>query len=106
MLLLLTTVWLADDMVTGPPAGVLPTHKHHSRASSKVCSQRPISQGGNPDNCVQALMEYFDARIRDTRKVRRGQRSGEGSGTRGGAGGRSDDRGSALLLSHTLKGTN
>ena len=56
-LLLLTTARLADDDAAGLPAGVLPTHNRHSRASPSARSQRPISRGGKPDSLAQALLE-------------------------------------------------
>jgi hypothetical protein len=54
-LLLLTTGRLDNGI--GQPVGVLPTHRHHLRASPKARSQRLISQGGSPESLAQALLE-------------------------------------------------
>ena len=80
--------------VAAQPAGILPTQSLHPRASPRACSQQPISHAGNPASFAHARFEShlscvnLDARIKDTRKVRRGHNNGEG---RGGSLGRSSD---------------
>jgi len=54
-LLFLTTGRLNNS--GGQPAGVLPTHRRHLKASPKARSQRPISRGGSPKSLAQALFK-------------------------------------------------